>query len=153
MRTSYGFLGTGGPLSADLDLVAHVILGVILIAGAVLARRGHYTAHKYLQSSIVLLNLPLIAMIMLPSFGDQVEPALPGDLNMAYYAVATAHAAVGLAAQLLAIYIIAVAGTRLVPSRLRIDSYKAWMRTLLVLWWAVVLLGIGTYYLWYVGLA
>lgn len=148
---AHGFLGSGATFGADFNLVAHVIMGLVLIGGAVLARRRLYTAHKYVQSSVILLNLPLIALIMLPSFRSQVEPGIPGSLNVAYYAIASAHAAAGVIAQALGIYVIVAAGTNLVPSRVRLTNYKVWMRTLLVLWWAVVLLGIGTYFVWYVG--
>lgn len=146
-----GFLGTGATFWADFNLLAHIAMGLILIAGAVLARRKLYNAHKYVQASIVLLNLPLIALIMLPSFRDQVEPQIPGGLDRAYYAVASAHAAVGIVAQLLGLYIITAAGTNLLPQQLRFQNFKPWMRTMLGLWWAVVLLGIGTYYVWYMA--
>jgi uncharacterized membrane protein YozB (DUF420 family) len=134
MTITHGFLGTGATFAADFNLVAHVVMGLVLIGGAVLARRRKYTAHKYV-----------------PSFRSQVEPGIPGRLNMVYYGPATAHAGAGVIAQVLGIYVIAAAGTNLVPSRLRFDNYKAWMRTLLFLWWAVVLLGIATYYVWYMG--
>src|SRR4029079_14537372 len=29
--------------------------------------------------------------------------------------------------------------------------YKPWMRTTLTLWWAVILIGVGTYYEWYIA--
>jgi plastocyanin/uncharacterized membrane protein YozB (DUF420 family) len=145
------FLGTGATFAADFNLVAHVVMGLTLIVGMVLARRKLYTAHKYVQSSVVLLNLPLVALIMFPSFRNQVEPEIPGHLGTAFYAVATTHAVVGVVAQLLGLYIITVAGTKLLPERLRFNNFKPWMRTMLVLWWALVLLGIGTYYVWYVA--
>jgi uncharacterized membrane protein YozB (DUF420 family) len=50
---------------------------------------------------------------------------------------------------LLGLYILAGAGTNILPQRLRFTSYKPWMRTALALWWLVLLLGIGTYLRWY----
>ena len=38
----------------------------------------------------------------------------------------------------------------MLPEKLRITRYKAWMRTVLLLWWLVVLLGFATYVRWYV---
>jgi plastocyanin len=97
------------------------------------------------------LNLPLIAFIMFPSFRDQVQPQLPGSLGDRFYAVATIHAVIGLIAQVLGLYILLVAGTTLVPPRLRFRRYKRWMRTELVLWWIAILAGIGVYYVWYLA--
>ena len=36
------------------------------------------------------------------------------------------------------------------PKKLRITKYKVWMRTVLVLWWVVLFVGIATYARWYV---
>jgi uncharacterized membrane protein YozB (DUF420 family) len=146
-----GFLGTGAPFSADLNLVLHIAMGLALLAGMLLARRRLYRAHAYCQSAVLLLNLPLIALIMAPSFHQQVQPALPGGLHLSYVAVATVHAAIGVAAQLLGLFVILVAGTRLIPERWRFTRWKVWMRTTLVLWWIVLLFGIGTYYYWYMA--
>ena len=99
---------------------------------------------------MLLLNLVMIALVMSPSF-RQVAPQLPAGLRDRYYAIATAHAALGTVAELLGLYIILVAATKLVPRRLRFDNWKLWMRTELVLWWAVLLIGAGTYYVWYMA--
>jgi hypothetical protein len=56
----------------------------------------------------------------------------------------------GTLAELGGLYILLAAGTRLLPPRLRIRNYKLWMRTVLVLWWAVLLLGVATYGRWYI---
>jgi len=45
-----GFLGTDAPWRADATLVVEIAMGLALGAGAVLARRGWITAHKYCQS-------------------------------------------------------------------------------------------------------
>jgi hypothetical protein len=42
------------------------------------------------------------------------------------------------------------AGTSVLPEKLRITRYKVWMRSVLVLWWVVLLLGMATYTRWYV---
>ena len=144
-----GFLGTNATFSANFNLLAHIAMGIALLVGMLLARRRRYRAHKYCQSTVLLLNLPLIAFIMLPSFRDQVQPRLPGSLGDRFYAVATVHAAIGVIAQVLGLYILLVAGTKLIPPRLRFRRYKLWMRTELVLWWIVVLAGIGVYTVWY----
>ena len=146
-----GFLGTGATFYADLNLVIQILMGLALLAGMFLARSKQFEAHKYCQSSVMLLNLVMIALIMLPSFRRQVAPQIPARLNDSYYAVAAIHAGLGTLAELLGLYIVLVAATNLIPERFRFERYKPWMRTELTLWWVVVLLGLGTYYIWYIA--
>jgi uncharacterized membrane protein YozB (DUF420 family) len=87
---------------------------------------------------------------MIPSFRVHVLPRIPARLGRAYYALATAHAALGIVTELAGLYILLSAGTSVLPEKLRITKYKAWMRTVLVLWWVVLLLGFATYARWYV---
>jgi hypothetical protein len=42
------------------------------------------------------------------------------------------------------------AGTDVLPEKFRITKYKLWMRTVSVLWWLVLLLGLANYLRWYV---
>jgi uncharacterized membrane protein YozB (DUF420 family) len=146
-----GFLGTGATFAADLNLVMQALMGSALVVGTFLARRKRYTAHGICQTTVLLLNLVTIALVMGPSFHRQVVPALPEHLGDRYYAVATGHAALGIAAELLGLYIVLVAGTNFVPRRLRFQRWKLWMRAELALWWVVLLTGVGAYYAWYVA--
>jgi plastocyanin/uncharacterized membrane protein YozB (DUF420 family) len=145
-----GFLGTGATLRADLNLVVQTAMGLALLLGMHLARRRRFGAHKYCQTSVMLLNLVLILSIMAPSFHKQVQPNIPAGLSEAYYLMPFIHVALGTLAELLGLYIILVAGTGLVPRKLRFKRYKPWMRTELVIWWLVILLGFATYYVWYI---
>ena len=146
-----GFLGTGAPFGADLNLVVQFIMGAALVAGAALAKQKRYTAHGICQTTVLLLNLIMIALVMLPSFRLQVVPAFPRVFRKRYYTVATIHGLMGMAAQLLGLYIILVAGTNIVPQPLRFTHWKPWMRAELMLWWIVVLGGMATYYVWYIA--
>src|SRR5713101_1857124 len=146
-----GFLGTGAPFGADLNLVVQLIMGVALIAGALLAKQKRYTAHGICQTTVLLLNLLMIGLVMWPSFQQQVRPALPKVLHKWYYAAATIHALFGITAELLGLYIVIVAGTKVLPQWLRFEDWKRWMRTELMLWSIVVLTGVGTYYAWYIA--
>ncbi|HEX2712078.1 MAG TPA: DUF420 domain-containing protein, partial [Candidatus Acidoferrales bacterium] len=139
-----GFLGTGATFAADFNLIMQVAMGVALVVGALLARRKRYAAHAICQTAVMLLNLVMIALVMWPSFHTQIIPRLPARLGRRYYAVATGHAALGVAAELFGLYIVLVAGTSIVPRRLRFRNWKRWMRTELALWWVVVLSGVGT---------
>jgi plastocyanin len=111
------------------------MLGALTL-GAVLARLKHYRAHGIVQSTVVLLNLLMIATVMVPSL-THGRPDL----------VTTLHAALGGIMELLGIYIVLVA-TAWLPARLRFTKYKPWMRTALAGWWVVVGLGVVVYAPW-----
>jgi uncharacterized membrane protein YozB (DUF420 family) len=145
-----GFLGTAAPANADVTLLLEIAMGVGLLIGALLARLRRFRGHAWCQSVIVLLNLGVILFTMIPSFRVHVSPKIPLKLGKAYYALATTHAALGTITELAGLYILLAAGTSVLPERFRITKYKAWMRTVLVLWWLVLLLGFVTYGRWYV---
>jgi len=145
-----GFLGTAAPAYADVTLLLEIGMGVGLLIGALLARRRRFRGHAWCQSAIVLLNLGVIIFTMIPSFRVHVSPKIPLKLGKAYYALATAHAALGTITELAGLYIVLAAGTSALPEKFRITNYKAWMRSVLVLWWLVLLLGFTTYGRWYV---
>jgi uncharacterized membrane protein YozB (DUF420 family) len=146
-----GFFGTNAPWTADVVLLLELALGTGLIAGAMLARAGRYRLHAVCQSVIVLLNLAVILLAMVPAFHRQVLPKLPGRLGRPFYAIATTHAALGGVAEIAGLYLLLAAGTKLLPEKWRITRYRSWMRTVLVLWWIALLLGLATYVRWYVS--
>ena len=145
-----GFLGTAAPLAADLVLLLEIAMGVGLTIGARLARMRHFRLHALCQSGIVLLNLVVISLSMICSFRTHVAPGIPAKLDRAYYGFGVAHAALGSGTEVVALYILLAAGTRVLPQRFRITRYKLWMRCVLVLWWIALLLGFATYTRWYV---
>lgn len=145
-----GFLRTAAPLYADLVLLLEIGMGVALVVGAVLARKGRYRGHACCQCAVVLLNLAVIAFAMVPSFHANVSPKIPAKLNRTFYALGTAHAALGTVAEVGALYVLVAAGTSVLPVRFRITKYKSWMRGVLALWWLGLLLGMATYLRWYV---
>jgi uncharacterized membrane protein YozB (DUF420 family) len=138
------------PAYANLTLVLEMVMGVGLLAGAFLARIKRFRQHAWCQSAIVLVNLLLIVLTMLPSFCVHVAPRIPLKLGKIYYGLATAHAALGTLAEVGGLYILLAVGTSLLPPRFRISNYKLWMRTVLALWWTVLLLGAATYARWYI---
>jgi uncharacterized membrane protein YozB (DUF420 family) len=125
-------------------------MGAGLLVGALLARRQRFREHAWCQSLIVLLNFVVIVLTMIPSFRVHVSPRIPIKLGKSYYALATAHAMLGGVTEILALYIVLAAGTGVLPEKFRISKYKAWMRTVLVLWCFVLVLGMATYARWYV---
>jgi hypothetical protein len=138
------------PFYANLTLLLEMAMGVGLLIGARLARTRHFRAHAWCQSVIVLLNLAMIIFTMIPSFGVHVSPKLPLKLGKAYYGLASAHAALGTITEIAGLYILLAAGTSLLPEKVRMSNYKLWMRSVLILWWVVLLLGFATYARWYV---
>lgn len=146
-----GFFGTNAPWTADVVLLLELALGTGLIAGAMLARAGRYRLHAVCQSVIVLLNLAVILLAMVPAFHRQVLPKLPGRLGRPFYAIAATHAALGSVAEIAGLYLLLAAGTKLLPEKWRITRYRSWMRTVLILWWIALLLGLATYVRWYVS--
>lgn len=145
-----GFLSDPVRFRADLNLIVQIVMGMALLVGMMLARKKQYDKHKYCQASVMLLNLVMIFLIMAPSYRKQVAPMVPGGLRESYYYLPFIHAALGTIAELLGLYIVLVAATNLLPSWLKFDRYRPWMRTCLALWWVVILFGLGTYYVWYV---
>jgi uncharacterized membrane protein YozB (DUF420 family) len=144
------FLETAAPRAANIVFVLEVAMGIGLLLGAWLARKGCFRQHAWCQSVIALLNLAVVAVMMIPSFRVHVLPRIPAKLGKAYYALATAHAALGGVTEIAGLYILVSAGTSVLPGKLRITEYKVWMRSVLVLWWVVLLLGMATYTRWYV---
>lgn len=145
-----GFLGTAAPRYADVVLLLEIAMGLGLLTGALLARMRRFRAHACCQSAIVLLNLAVIVLVMIPSFRTQVSPRIPLRLGKAYYAVATAHGALGSVVECAGLYILLAAGTDILPEKFRITRYKLWMRTVLAAWWVTLFLGLATYARWYI---
>ena len=98
----------------------------------------------------MLINLAIIALLMVPSFHANVSPKIPAKLGKTYYSLATAHAALGGVTEIAALYILLSAGTKILTQQFLLTRYKQWMRSILGLWWLVLLLGLATYVRWYV---
>jgi len=146
-----GFLGTGATFGAELNLIVQILMGVALLTGGLLAKQKRYKGHGICQTTVLLLNLLMIALIMWPSFQQQVVPVFPRVFRRPYYSVAAIHGALGIAAELLGLYIVIGAGTNILPQRLRFKRWKLWMRAELMLWMLVLVVGAGAYYAWYIA--
>ena len=140
-----GFLGQGAPWGADLNLLLQIAVGILLLAGMGLARRGRYSAHGICQTTGFVLAIAMTILWMVPAFHAIHANALGrGVVNRVTIAVA-AHVVVGTSALLVGAWVVLVAGTPLVPPRFRFSDYKPWMRTLLTLWWLALILGVAVY--------
>jgi uncharacterized membrane protein YozB (DUF420 family) len=141
---------SGAPALQDLLALVEVALAVMLVVGWILVRLGRVRAHRNLQCSIVLVNIPIVLYGMVPNYLENVAPFLASQWQMGYVWVPTVMLVAGAAAEVLGVYIILVAATDWIPERFRFRRYKLWMRTELLLWWGVVLTGLTTYWLFYV---
>jgi uncharacterized membrane protein YozB (DUF420 family) len=146
-----GFLGTHAGYGSDLNLTIQIAMGVALISGALLARARHFVAHGICQTVVLVLNLVMICLLMWPSFHSNVLPRLPKRLGKRFYAVATIHGFLGVLVEILGLYIVLVAGTKILPESWRFKRWKLWMRVELALWWVVLMMGMATYWVWYAG--
>jgi len=144
-----GLIPTASEAYATEVLVLELVIASLLVVGWVLVRLGHVRAHRAIQGSMVLVNIPVVLVAMLPYYEQYVLPGLPASLGKSFYLYPTIMLFAGAAAEVLGIYILLVAGTSLVPERFRFRRYKLWMRSELILWWVVVLAGIATYYAWW----
>jgi uncharacterized membrane protein YozB (DUF420 family) len=148
-----GLLLAAAPTTSDAIAFFEIGIAGLLLAGMFIVRAGHVRVHMYLQSLMVLVNIPVVLAWMLPQYLAHVLPDLGSELAKPYYLLPTIALFAGSAAEILGIYILLVAGTGLVPERYRFRRYKLWMRTELGLWWTVVVIGLLTYYVWYAAVA
>ena len=143
------FLGTWASFPADLNLVIQLTMGVSLIAGTLLARAKRYVVHEVCQTTVVVLNLVMIAVVMEPPFGQRVVSRLATHLWKRYNAIVTLHGALGAIAELLGLYVLLVAGTNILPQSWCFRRRKLCIRIELILWWLEIFVGILAYYVWY----
>ena len=143
---SEGFLGRPSTFGADLNLLLQVGLGLVLLGGLLLARRARYGLHGACQAIALVVTLVMTAIWMAPAYHANWGPGIFAFGNRVTTAAA-AHVIAGSVALLLGIYVVLVAGTPLLPARLRFSNYKRWMRTLIAIWWVALLLGVLTYWL------
>jgi len=140
-----GFLGRPSTFGADLNLLIQIGLGMLLLAGLLLARRSRYALHGACQATALVVTLIMTAIWMAPAYHTNWGPGI-FSLGNRVNAAAAAHVVTGSLALLVGVYVVLVAGTPVVPKRLRFTSYKAWMRTLITIWWLALLLGVLTYW-------
>src|SRR5438876_2964929 len=141
-----GFLGRPSTFGADLNLLVQLALGLLLLIGLLLARRSRFAAHGLCQASTLVVTLVMTAIWMAPAYHNNYGPEI-FKLGNRVTTAAAAHVVTGSVALLVGIYVVLVAGTPVIPKALRFTNYKAWMRTLIVIWWLALSLGVLTYWL------
>lgn len=125
--TTPGFLGTKATLRSDLTLVLIVFTAILFTFGLILARRKHFTAHRWVQTITVILNSLIVLISMVTSYIIYILPGIPSKLGQGDYAVTSLHAIIGAFALLFGIFV-ALRGNELVPKSLKFSNYKLFMR-------------------------
>jgi|SRR6266851_900368 hypothetical protein len=148
LEGSRGFFGRG-PLIADANLVLEIFLVAGLSYGFLLARRGNIDAHQTNQTTWVILNIGLIALVMAGSMQD-MNVSNTRDLASWRVGVTWLHAAVGTLTALAGLWIV-LQMNDVLPRGLHVPWWKNLMRAALAGYWATALLGFATYYFWYVA--
>jgi uncharacterized membrane protein YozB (DUF420 family) len=138
----------GARTASDINLIAQLFILVGLYYGFALARQRRFAQHATVQTAMVLLNVPLIAFMMIPSFWDYV--VVGGHTTSPGARLTIAHGALGFFVEVVALYLIVQMRTNAVPRRFRIDNLKLAMRTTLALWTVVFVMGLGIYVTAYV---
>src|SRR5215470_17018375 len=143
-----GFFGPA-PLIADANLILEVFLVAGVSYGFALARRGRIDAHQVNQTTWVVLNLGLIALVMAGSLQD-VKIAGIADLANWRTGVTWLHALAGTLTALAGLWIV-LQMNNVLPASLHVGGWKNLMRGALAGYWVTGLLGLLTYYLWYIA--
>ena len=134
----------GTRTAADINLAAQVLILAGLLVGFWLARKKRFGHHANVQTTMVLTNLVLIAVIMATSFYDYVIAGETTTGRVAQWMIL--HGIVGALAELMGLYLILRMRTKVIPKRFRVRNIKLAMRATLALWTALVALGLGIYY-------
>lgn len=148
LRAAQGFLGTDAYLLSDLSLLAYIFLIVPgMIAGFIFARRKLFVPHhKYMMTTVVIVNWFLIAFLMVVTYSAAVAPNVPERLNEPKVLIPSIHLLTGGVAQILGtILVLRMWLEYRLPKALRFEPIKPYMRLTLALWLITAVLGIGIY--------
>ena len=147
-KNAPGFFGPG-VLSADVNLALEIVLVLGLTFGFYLARSGKIEAHRVNQTIWVLVNAVLVALIMVSSL-QEVKLKSVANLADTRLWVTWLHALIGTFTVAAGLWLV-LQMNDILPQRFHISGWKNLMRLTLAGYWGVALLGIATYYFWYVA--
>jgi CDGSH-type Zn-finger protein/uncharacterized membrane protein YozB (DUF420 family) len=146
--TAKGFIGPA-TLASDLNLVLEALLVAGLTLGGWLAKRGNIAAHRANQTIWVLVNAALVALIMARGMDNAALESV-SDLRLPHLLVPWLHAALGAATVAAGLWLV-LQMNGLLPRKLHVRRWKALMRATLAGYWAVAVLGVVIYYLWFLS--
>jgi uncharacterized membrane protein YozB (DUF420 family) len=143
--TTPGFLGTKATLRSDLTLVLILISAILFTVGFILARRKQFKAHRWVQTTAVILTTLVVLISMVTSYIIHILPGIPAKLGQGDYTETTLHAMLGTIGLLYGVFVM-LRGHELVPKGLRFNNYKLFMRWAYALYMLATLGGISVYF-------
>ena len=145
-----GFFGTAANFAADMTLLLGLVVAGTLTLGVVMAVKGKYQVHRWLQTSAATLNLILVLWLMILPFRDFVGPGIPDRLSEKFYYVTALHGLLGFVALTFGVFV-TLRGNELMIKPLKFNNYKLFMRISYGLYMAATMLGIWVYFTWFVN--
>ena len=143
-----GLLGTKAGIQADLNLLLHLAILLLIVTGFTFARRKRFEIHeKWMFSAIVLVAISFFTW-MAPSYIGNFH-VIVDELYSPGVMVTNIHVALGTITGILAIYIILRMKLDL-PQRFTVKRVKRLMRTTFTLWWLTFIFGLSFYLIYYV---
>jgi uncharacterized membrane protein YozB (DUF420 family) len=141
-----GLLGTNAGIEADLNLLLHIIILGLIIAGFTFARRKKFTIHeKWMFTAIVLVAGSFFAW-MAPSYVGSFQGNIT-QLSSPAAIVTNIHVTLGTITGILAIYIILRMKFDL-PQCFAVRKVRSLMRTAFTFWCLTFAFGVSVY-IWY----
>jgi len=141
-------LGTKAGIQADLNLLLHFAILLLIVTGFTFARRKRFEVHeKWMFSGIVLVAISFFAW-MAPSYIGNFH-VIVNELYSPGVMVTNIHVALGTITGILAIYIILRMNFDL-PQKFTMKRVKRLMRTTFTLWWLTFIFGLSFYLIYYV---
>jgi uncharacterized membrane protein YozB (DUF420 family) len=128
---------------SGLNLILQLCLTTALIVGIASVKRLKFSAHGYLMFIVVALNLPSIAIVMLPS----ASRILAGASANLFTAIVAAHSLLGVIAIGAGIYVMWI--WRFRKPGVSCFRSRGLMRALAPMWMVTVVLGVAMYYMLY----
>ena len=142
-----GIFGTSASTTADVNLVAQLVIIVALAVGWVYGRdKKKIRRHGQLMVAAVIVHGAAIALVMVPSlilgFGAITsDPLGPGSI------ISVAHAIIGTIPWIYGVYLSCV--WKLRPVTVECFKRKNLMKPILYTWLAAAILGVGFYVYYY----
>jgi uncharacterized membrane protein YozB (DUF420 family) len=135
-------------VTGDYLLLIYIVLIVpLMIVGATFARQHKFVPHhKFTMTGLVIINWVFIIFVMVRTYGAAVAPNVGSGFTRAAVFIPTLHGLFGLAAQLLASYLVfRMWLENQLPEWIKVKNIKRYMRITLVIWFLTITLGILTW--------
>lgn len=141
-------MGNSAPVESDLNLLLHLGIFALILAGFAFARKRNYVIHeKWMFSAIVLTAISFFTW-MAPSYIRNFNLVVSG-FYIPGIIITNIHVVLGIIIGSLAVYIVFRMKIDL-PQRLRVRRVRRLMRTAFVLWLLTLAFGISFYISYFV---